>query len=185
MPESGPVILCSNHRSNLDPVIIGAVIKRTMFFMAKDSLFRVPLLGPLIASLGAFPVTRGAHDTEAIRKSITILRRGDVLAMFPEGHRQKEPGPPKRFESGVVRIAQKTGALIVPAAVVCRRRVRPFNRKYVIVGSPVTVAQLGLTDGSRENLHEASENLRLTVEKLITDYSAKKYGGTAKTAGKE
>lgn len=174
MPESGPVILCSNHRSNVDPVIIGVVFRRSLFFMAKDSLFRIPLLGSLIKALGAFPVTRGAHDMEAIKKSMKILRGGNVLAMFPEGHRQKNYGKPKRFQSGVVRIAEKTNSVILPAAVICKRHVMPFNRKYIRVGKPVTLAELGVTDGGKENIARASERLREIVERLMEEPVDKK-----------
>lgn len=169
LPKEGPVILCSNHRSNFDPLMLGIVLPRSLFFMAKESLFRVPLLNSLIRALGAFPVTRGAHDTEAIRKAISIVERGDVLAMFPEGHRQKQNGEPKRFESGAVRVAAKTGAVIVPAAICYTKKVGPFSRKYIKIGKPITSDELGLADTGRENMKLASEKIRLVVKSLLED----------------
>ena len=64
------------------------ISKRKVFFMAKDSLFRVPLLGPLITHLGAFPIHRGSADRESMAHSEAVLRQGHALVLFPEGHAQ-------------------------------------------------------------------------------------------------
>lgn len=167
LPAQGPVILCSNHRSNFDPVLLGTVLQRDLFFMAKASLFRVPLLNVLIRALGAFPVERGAGDFRAVGRAIDIVRSGHVLAMFPEGHRLKSGGEPQRFHSGAALIAARTGAPLVPAAVICRGRVRFFKRKLVRVGRPIPVSELGLADTSRESLRKASEKLRQAVIDLM------------------
>lgn len=167
LPATGPVILCSNHRSNLDPVLLGAVLNRNLFFMAKAVLFKVPLLNILIRALGAFPVKRGAGDREAIRRAMEIVKHGDVLAMFPEGHRLKKGGELQRFQSGAVRIAGHTGAVILPAAIICKGRVSPFNRKLIRIGKPVTVEELGYADGGTENTRTACENLRGIVTALL------------------
>lgn len=169
LPASGPVVLCCNHRSDVDPVLLGASLGRPLFFMAKYELFRIPVFRRLIIALGAFPVRRGEGDTEAVRKAMEIVSRGDVLAMFPEGTRQKSYGPPRRFKRGAVLFAARTGAPIVPAALICKKPVRLFNRKTVRIGKPVTPAQLGFTDGSPENLRLVSENLRQTVLKLMEE----------------
>lgn len=167
LPKGGPVILCTNHRSNFDPVLLGAVLQRDLFFMAKASLFRVPVLSGLIRALGAFPVERGVGDLRAIERAMDIVRGGNVLAMFPEGHRRREAGPPQRFRSGAALVALRTGAPVVPAAVVCRGRMRFFNAKTVRVGRPMTPAELGLTDGSHESLQRASEKIRAAVVALL------------------
>ncbi|HEX2937851.1 MAG TPA: lysophospholipid acyltransferase family protein, partial [Ruminiclostridium sp.] len=70
LPEQGAVILCSNHRSNFDPVILGAALSRDLNFMAKAELFKIPLFRSLIKTLGAFPVNRGKHDSDAVKKAI-------------------------------------------------------------------------------------------------------------------
>lgn len=167
LPPRGPVILCSNHRSNFDPVLLSVVVRRDLFFMAKASLFRVPLLNVLIRSLGAFPVERGIGDLRAVKRAIDIVRRGNVLAMFPEGHRLQGGGTPRRFSSGAALVASRTGATVVPAAIICHGRVRFFKRKLVRIGRPLTIAELGLEDGSRESLQQASEKIRSAVIALL------------------
>lgn len=168
MPAGGPVILCSNHRSDIDPVLLAAVLPRNMFFMAKASLFKIPLFNLLIRSLGAFPVRRGAGDREAIRRALDIVRRGDVLAMFPEGHRRKEGGEPLRFQSGAARIAAQTGAVILPAAILCEGRVWPHKPKFIRIGKPLAPEQLGLGGGA-EAMRQASERIREAVMALMEE----------------
>jgi 1-acyl-sn-glycerol-3-phosphate acyltransferase len=169
LPASGPVIVCSNHRSDLDPVLLGATLTRPLCFMAKEELFRVPVLSGLIRLLGAFPVRRGKGDTEAIRKSLRVLKDGKVLAMFPEGTRLREGTLPATFKAGVALFAYKTGADILPAAIVCKGKVRPFKRIRVVIGKPIKPAELGFTDGSTENLRHASSVLRDRVVALMEE----------------
>lgn len=168
LPSQGPVILCSNHRSNYDPVILGASLSRDLKFMAKAELFKNPVLRFIITSLGAFPVRRGKGDSEAVKKAISILKDGDVLAMFPEGTRLKEGGTPLRFKSGAALFAYQTHAPIVPVAIVAKGKVRPFKRIEVRVGKPLSFEELGFTDGSTENIRKVSEFLHNQVEALIT-----------------
>lgn len=167
LPDTGPVILCSNHRSNLDPVLLSVVLRRDLFFMAKASLFKVPLLNILIRSLGAFPVERGVGDLRAVERAMEIVRSGEVLAMFPEGHRLREAGQPQRFRSGAALIAAHTGAPVVPAAILCEGRMRFFKKKYIRIGRPIQPSELGLTDTSRENLQKASGLIREAVCALM------------------
>lgn len=167
MPSQGAVIVCSNHRSNYDPVILGASIRRDLNFMAKAELFKNPLFSLLITSLGAFPVRRGQGDLGAINKAVSILNSGSVLLMFPEGHRQKAGGEPKRFESGAARCAFKTHAVIVPAAIVTKGVVSPFKRNVVRIGKPLCYEELGFSDGGRENLRDVSLMLHDKVAELI------------------
>lgn len=169
LPESGPVILCSNHRSNTDPILLGIVLPRSLFFMAKQELFRIPLLRNLITALGAFPVRRGMGDKAAIKTSYKILKEGKVLAMFPEGHRQKEEGPPKTFMQGVVKFAAHSGAPLLPAAILCRGRMAFYKRKVIRFGQLVTPEQIGYTDGSAENVKLVSENLRKIIADLMEE----------------
>ena len=88
VPPNGAVIIAGNHPSYLDPVLIWLPIQRTIHFMAWDALFRVPLLGQLIRSLGAFPVDiRKGKGESAFREALRVLNEGDALGIFPEGQR--------------------------------------------------------------------------------------------------
>ena len=89
IPKNGGFILCSNHLSNFDPVLIGVAQRRQLFFMAKSELFRNKFFGWLIRKLGAFPVERGAGDGKAINTAEKIINEGKTLGIFIEGTRSK------------------------------------------------------------------------------------------------
>ena len=114
-PADGALIIASNHRSFLDPFLIGALLpaERPLHFMAKAELFRIPVVGWLLNRLGAFPVRRGESDAKALRTAEAVLERGGVLVIFPEGTRMRAGGlgRPKR---GAARLALATGADIMP-----------------------------------------------------------------------
>lgn len=161
-----PFVLCSNHRSNFDPIILGAALPFDLKFMAKEELFRVPVLRGIVRAFGAFPVSRGRHDSAALGKATGVLKSGQVLAMFPEGHRQKKNGPLQPFKSGAVLFAAQAGVPILPVMILAHGHVRPFGRSVVRVGRPVTAAELGIAEISGESLRAAREILRTRMAAL-------------------
>ena len=88
IPKDGPLVIACNHLSLLDPPVLGTAATRKVHFMAKEELF-VPVLGDIYRLLGAFPVRRGGADRAAIKHGIDILESNQVLAIFPEGTRNK------------------------------------------------------------------------------------------------
>jgi len=141
VPESGPVIFAANHRSFLDPFVIGTMTRRPVYYMAKKELFKHRLIGWFLHSLGAFPINRGAADEDAMATACKILERGGVVVIFPEGTRTRPGGlgSPKR---GVGRLALESGAPVVPIAVLgtedVRRswRIRP-KKVHLRAGRPI------------------------------------------------
>ncbi len=116
IPSSGPVLLAANHRSFLDPFVIGALTRRPVYYMAKRELFEHRWQAWLLNALGAFPVDRGHGDDQAMTTARAILGRGDCVVIFPEGTRVR-PGPLAHPHRGVGRLALQTGAPVVPVAV--------------------------------------------------------------------
>jgi 1-acyl-sn-glycerol-3-phosphate acyltransferase len=141
VPHDGPIIFASNHRSFLDPFIIGSMTKRPLFYVAKMELFRNPLQGWFLNSLGAIPVMRDQSDQELLTTVRALLDRGDSLVIFPEGTRIR-PGSLGRPRRGVGRMALETGVPIVPVAVIgteaIRRgwRIRP-HKVSIRAGDPL------------------------------------------------
>ena len=123
VPKSGPVIFASNHRSFLDPFVIGTLTRRPVYYVAKKELFAHPVAGWLLNRLGAFPIDRGAGDQQAMETARRILERGDCVVIFPEGTRTR-PGPLGQPRRGVGRLALQTGAPVVPVAVFGTEAVR-------------------------------------------------------------
>ena len=89
LPRSGPLLLASNHRSFLDPFVIGTLVRRPVYYMAKRELFEKRWQAWILNALGAFPVDRGAGDGAAMDTARAILERGDCVVLFPEGTRMR------------------------------------------------------------------------------------------------
>ncbi len=120
---AGGVILAANHRSFLDPFLVGCCLGRPIYFMAKQELFRNPLVGWFLNCMGAFPVRRGEADEESVKTSLALLQRGRAVVIFPEGTRIRAGSlaSPKR---GVGRLALQSGAAVVPIAITGSERAR-------------------------------------------------------------
>lgn len=142
-PARGPVVVASNHISNLDPLFLGPACPRQIHFMAKSELWKVPLLGRVVEALGAFKVRRGEADRDAVRAGIRILDAGAVLGIFPEGHRQRtgKLGPP---QPGVGLFSLRPGVVTVPVTITGSNRILrawpPFPRVTVRFGAPLQPA---------------------------------------------
>jgi glycerol-3-phosphate dehydrogenase (NAD(P)+) len=146
VPQSGPVIFVSNHRSFIDPFILGLCNRRPVYYVAKEELFKFRPLGWFLCALGAFPVRRGAADADMIETAKAILKRGDPVLIFPEGTRIR-PGALGKPKRGVGRLALETGATVVPVAMrgteTIRRGIliRPC-KIHVRIGAPLKFPQV-------------------------------------------
>lgn len=143
IPKTGPVIFASNHTSNIDPFVVGAVLyPRKVHSMAKEELFQVPLLGFFIKKLGAFPVRRGKYDRQAFKNSLEILSKGQVLALFPEGTRNRlGDGKLGSLHKGTATIAIKSGVSIVPVGI--RGTEKIFSKGKLIPRFPKIKVKVG------------------------------------------
>jgi 1-acyl-sn-glycerol-3-phosphate acyltransferase len=141
IPEAGGLVLAANHLSNFDPWALGVPLfpQRPLRFMSKIELFN-PIVGPPLRAVGGFPVERGVNSSEAIRAATEMVRRGEVVAMFPEGTRRKK-GVRKRVEprphSGAARIALTAGVPLVPAAIKGTDHLLRFARIRVAFGPAI------------------------------------------------
>jgi 1-acyl-sn-glycerol-3-phosphate acyltransferase len=174
IPLEGPVIIAPIHRSNVDFALTLFISKRKVFFMAKDSLFRVPLLGPLVTHLGAFPIHRGSADRESMAHSEAVLRQGHALVLFPEGTRKEGLGVAP-LHDGAMFVAARTGAKVVPVGIGGSDRAMPKGAKLprpskirIVVGPAIDPPS---SEGrvSRSALTAKSEELREALEKVYLE----------------
>ncbi|WP_027084981.1 lysophospholipid acyltransferase family protein [Cohnella panacarvi] len=161
IPKEGPVVLCSNHKSVIDPVTLGTWVPRKVHYMAKEELFRVPVLGPLILRLGAFPVKRGGVSKEAIRKAISLLSEGKVMGIFPEGTRNENVGMGKR---GAVSMAIRAKAQVVPVALI--GNYRPFRKMLAVYGAPIDMTPYA-EQGTTESMEVATELIMSKIREMV------------------
>jgi 1-acyl-sn-glycerol-3-phosphate acyltransferase len=171
IPRTGPVLIAPIHRSNVDFAFTLFISPRKVFFMAKDSLFKVPVLGGLLVRLGAFPVRRGTADRESMSAAEEVLRQGQALVLFPEGTR-KEGLEVQTLHDGAMFVAARTGATVVPVGIGGSQRAMPHGAKIprptkirIVVGRPIAPP---VSDGrvSRSAITAKSEELRSELERL-------------------
>ena len=156
IPADGAFLLCSNHRSAMDPVLIAAGCKRQLTFMAKEELFKVFLLGHLIKALGAFPIKRGRGDAAAVMATLKIMKKGGATLIFPEGTRMKN-GERKDVGGGIVRLAIQSGVPIVPAYV---------TKNTVTYGKPISYDEYLEDVQDAEKMQSLADNLMDTIYAL-------------------
>jgi 1-acyl-sn-glycerol-3-phosphate acyltransferase len=164
IPTTGGVIICSNHIDNLDPPVVGISSTRSIHFMAKDELFKLPVLKALLPSIQAFPVKRGMSDKQALRIGLQLLKNGKVLGLFPEGTRSKT-GELGKGLAGAGFFALRTEAQVVPCAII--GPYKPFKAVKVVFGKPVNMKELKERKGSAE---EATELIMDTIQQLLQKY---------------
>lgn len=164
VPEEGPVVLCSNHISTLDPPFVGTPLSRKVHFMAKAELFKIPLFGSLITSLGAFPVKRGGVSKESIRYALKLLGDGGVMGIFPEGSRHGG-GMGKK---GAASLALKSGATVIPVAII--GEYKWFRRMKIVYGEPLELS-IGPDVANAEALEQATEHIMASIRELKKKHS--------------
>lgn len=138
IPLKGACLFCANHISLVDPIFLGTIKERDFYFIAKEELVKIPVLGRIIKKLNVIPIKRGAGDLGALRKSIEVLNENKVLAMFPEGTRSKD-GRLKEGKDGVALIVKKTNCMVIPCAI--KGKVKLFSKIKIIYGKPMDLSE--------------------------------------------
>lgn len=171
IPQEGPVILASNHVSYLDPLLLSSLVDRPIRFLGKREVFELPLLGPFLRQMGSFPIDRRKPDIRAVRTALRVLGRGEVLGIFPEGTRNKQPGL-LRFHEGVGWLAILGKAPVVPVVIdgyvpLGNRSgwTRP-GRIRVICGEPLHVAGR-YASGTKPNRRRATQDVYAAVHGIL------------------
>ncbi len=171
VPMNGPLILCFNHFSWLDPWAFGSVSPRTVYYVAKQEAHDNPVIGPFIRFFGTSPIRRGESDREAIRAMKDVVRRGDTLGMFPEGTRQKsEPG---EVLSGAALIAVQEKVPVVCGAIEGTQRWKfgNFHPVSIAFGEPLDLSGHPRNSrGYRAASQEIQAELRRLWEFLVTTH---------------
>lgn len=164
IPQSGRVILCPNHTSNADPIILGISCKRQVFFMAKKELFKNKLFGKILSKLGAFAVDRGNRDKQAINSAEEVLQKGNILGLFIEGTRSKT-GEFLKPKNGAAMISCSTNTPIIPVCIRGKKQnvVKAFRKNVIIIGKPQYFKN---TDGSEISGKEIRNFSREVMEEI-------------------
>jgi 1-acyl-sn-glycerol-3-phosphate acyltransferase len=163
VPSEGAVILCCNHISNWDPPFLGSPLKRQVHYMAKEELFKVPVLGWLIRQFGAFPVKRGGVSKDSIKQTLNILREGRMLGIFPEGTRNAAMN--QAAKRGAATFALKTGATVIPVAIIGQYEV--FKKMKIIYGKPVDLSECASPPEGVDPIELATDKIMKSIRENL------------------
>jgi 1-acyl-sn-glycerol-3-phosphate acyltransferase len=164
VPMEGGLVVAANHLSWIDPPALGAAAPRTLYFMAKVEAHRVPGLGQLMRSFGAFSVRRGESDRDAVRTMRQIVRDGHALGLFVEGTRQRA-GVPGPVQPGAAMVAINEGVPVVCATIYGSFEWRPGNFKPVSIAWGTPLSFDGLPRGGK-GYKEASVEIAREIRTL-------------------
>lgn len=160
-PKEGGVLLCSNHISNNDPPLVGVTCPREISFMAKEELFRVPVMKTIMHGIRAFPVKRGMSDRNALKGGLSLLKDGNVLGLFPEGTRSKT-GELGTGLAGAGFFALRSSAAIVPCAII--GPYKRFSKIKVVYGKPIDFEAVR---ANKLSAQEATDIIMDSIRELI------------------
>lgn len=184
IPRTGGVILCTNHVSYFDPLSFAHFVHdrgRTIRFLAKEALFRIPLIGRVIKGAGQIPVYRGSRDAAlAYRGALAAIHRGECVAIYPEGTVTRDPELwPMVGKTGAARVALATGAPLIPIAqwgphevlAPYSKRLRLFPRKtmHLAAGPPVDLSEFAGRDLTPELLRAATEKIMAAIAAQLAE----------------
>lgn len=173
LPRAGGFLLAANHKSYLDPPLVGGFADRELCYFAKRQLFAIPLFSRAIRAFGAVPVDREGADRRAIATALAIVGRGDGLLVFPEGTRIRRPGlaEPK---AGIGMLAVRSGAPVVPCFIAgsWEPRRNLFRRIPVLIrfGPPLSFGSAA--EGSARGRYlEAAREIMAAIGRLAPEGS--------------
>jgi len=176
LPREGGYVLAASHRSMMDIPFAAWLTPRRLRYMGKQSLFDVPVLGAVFKALGGFPVQRDGTDRKALRESIAMLQSGEILLMYPEGHRMSGPKI-SPLQPGAAYLALRAGVPIVPVAMagseeILRshgRHVPAFGRVTIVIGEPIQPPARTTSAVPREQVDALTAKLHDTLQELFDD----------------
>lgn len=166
VPVKGPAILCANHNSILDMFFLGFRLKRWIYWMAKEELFKNPIAAFILGKLGVFPVKRGKGDISSIKNAYKLLDEGKIVGIFPQGTRiNPERIETMRVKPGAAMIALNAGVPIIPAAI--QGSYKLFGKIRVIFGDPFYLEHKDDEKHTKDELKELAKDIIRRVYLLM------------------
>ncbi len=172
VPLNGPLIIVANHLSWYDPILLGVILPRRVWFFTKAEIFNWPIAGLVCRLTGQIPVHRGESDRAAVEKGIAYLREGKALMIFPEGTVARQEKM-IAAHTGAALFAIRTGATILPVAHCGTRKVLRspriwFPRVEIQIGKPYSAVLPG--DVSRKaGLHLITEDMMARIAEMLPE----------------
>lgn len=170
VPESGPLLIVANHLSWYDPLLLGVVLRRRVWFFTKSEIFRWPIIGAASKATGQIPVRRGESDRAALEKGLVYLKEGKALGIFPEGTVERKTTMIPAL-TGVGMLAMRSGAPVLPIAHTGTRKVLRsprwwFPRVTITIGEPyVPVLPTGVP--RKVGLQRVTDEMMFRIARML------------------
>ena len=162
IPEEGPALVCATHNNMLDMFLLGYKLKRWIYWMAKEELFKNPITGYIYRKLGAFPIKRGKGDIGSIKTAYRHFEAGNIVGIFPQGTRVKANNRKNTsIKPGAALLAVNAGVKIIPANITGTYRL--FGKIRVIFGQPYMIVP---EEGQKPTGDELKEISKGIMEKI-------------------
>jgi 1-acyl-sn-glycerol-3-phosphate acyltransferase len=190
LPKHGSYILVANHVTNLDALAVAYFVyvklKRAPHFLAKESLFRIPVLGTIIRAAGQIPVYRSGHRNDTpLKAAHEYLKAGHSIAIFPEGTLTRSPDLwPMRGKSGAIRLALETGVPVFPIGQWGSEKVLPqYGSKFrpgfwkpvrILVGDEIDLSNYRKKQLNPDELNDATKLVMQTITELVEELRGEK-----------
>lgn len=163
IPKDEPLIFCGNHRTFLDPPLLKVTAKREAHFLAKEELYKNPFLAFLGWIFEAIPVKRDSKDINAIKSSLKYLKKGECIALFPEGTRNGL-AKGEKVKDGAAFFAIRTGAKVVPVGI--SGNTGHFSKVTIRYGKPIDYSKYKNAEDEKKALEEVTEDIMKHIIEL-------------------
>lgn len=193
LPKTGAYVLVSNHVTNVDALAVAYLVyvklRRAPHFLAKGSLFKLPLVGPILRAAGQIPVYRGGQrNDEPLRAAHAYLDAGHMISIFPEGTLTRQPELwPMRGKTGAVRLALDTNVPVYPMAHWGSEQVLPnYESKFrpgfwkpvnVLIGDEIDLSKFRTDKMTAAHVHEATDLVMHKITELVEELRGEKAPG--------
>jgi len=190
LPKSGGYVLAANHVTTLDALAVAYMmyfrLHRAPHFLAKEGLFRTPIVGPVLLACGQIPVFRsGRNNTDPMQSAYNVLNAGHIIGIFPEGTLTREPNQwPMRARTGAIRLSLETGVPIIPVgqwgteAVMdtysSKIRPKPWHKVRIVIGKPISMDPYKDKKMSTDDLVELSDKVMVEITKIVEELRGEK-----------
>jgi len=190
LPKSGGYVLAANHVTTLDALAVAYMmyfrLHRAPHFLAKEGLFRTPIVGPVLLACGQIPVFRsGRNNTDPMQSAYDVLNAGHIIGIFPEGTLTREPNQwPMRARTGAIRLSLETGVPIIPVgqwgteAVMdtysSKIRPKPWHKVRIVIGKPISMDPYKDKKMSTDGLVELSDKVMVEITKIVEELRGEK-----------
>ena len=184
--ESGGVLI-ANHQSYLDPLFVAVRLTRPVSYLARDTLFKVPLIGWIVRNTFVIPISRTAFRGGSIRTALQRLENGFLVGIYPEGTRSS--GQPSRFKPGFLSLVRRTPVPVYPVAIIGADRAMPRGAWFVrpatvtvVYGKPLTEQERELLNGGEDD-RALAEMMRVKVAELYRSVTGESPPDVGEAAG--